>query len=56
MVFFKNQNGTLVSATAKEQRVVLHLVFKVKGHFFFFFFFFLVVLRLVVGGQGAIDI
>lgn len=53
MVFFKNQNGTLVSATAKEQRVVLHLVFKVKGHFFFFF---LVVLRLVVGGQGAIDI
>lgn len=54
MVFFKNQNGTLVSATAKEQRVVLHLVFKVKGHFFFFFF--LVVLRLVVGGQGAIDI
>ena len=55
MVFFKNQNGTLVSATAKEQRVVLHLVFKVKGHFFFFFFF-LVVLRLVVGGQGAIDI
>ena len=34
MVFFKNQNGTLVSATAKEQRVVLRLVFKVKGHFF----------------------
>lgn len=52
MVFFKNQNGTLVSATAKEQRVVLHLVFKVKGRFFFF----LVVLSLVVGGQGAIDI
>lgn len=51
MVFFKNQNGTLVSATAKEQRVVLHLVFKVKGCFFF-----LVVLSLVVGGQGAIDI